>query len=96
MKTSGNAADNHSSEHDATTNPTTMFGNYFSLGEQVINYVPQTFGEAVQPDVLQTLTNSLCSVMNGSVKQACANGDFDFNMIHMEVEGEENIPTGRS
>ena len=23
------------------------------------------------------------------------NGDFDLNMIQMEVEGEENIPTGR-
>ena len=39
---SDDATDNHSSEHDATTNPTTMFGKYSSVGEQVINYVQQT------------------------------------------------------
>ena len=55
---SDDATDNHSSEHDATTSPTTMFDKYSSVGEQVINYVQQTSGEAVQPNVLQTLTSS--------------------------------------
>ena len=55
----------------------------------------QTSGEVVQANVLQTLTNSLCSVVNGSLNQACANGDFDLKMIQMEVEGEETNPTGR-
>jgi hypothetical protein len=87
--------DDYSSEHDATTSPTTMFSKYSSVGEQVVNFVQQTSGEVVQPNVLQTLTSSLCSVVNGSLNQACVNGDFDLNMIQMEVEGEEKPPTGR-
>ena len=69
--------------------------SYSSVGEKVVNSVQQASGEAVQPNVLQTVTSMFCSVVNGSLKQACVNGDFDLNMIQMEVVGEENIPTGR-
>ena len=55
---SDDATDNYSSEHDATTTPTTMFNKYSSVGEQVIMFVQQTSWEAVQPNVLQTLTSS--------------------------------------
>ena len=87
--------DDYSSEHDATTSPPTMFNKYYSVGERVVSFVQQTSVEAVQPNVLQTVTSMLCSGVNGSLKQACANGDFDLNMIQIEVGGEENIPTGR-
>ena len=36
-----------------------------------------------------------CREKYGSLKQACVNGDFNLDMIQMEVEGEENVPTGR-
>ena len=65
-----------------------------SAGEQVVKCVQLASGEAVQPNVLQTVTSMLCSVVNDSLKQACVNGNIDLNMIQMEVEGEENIPTG--
>ena len=67
---------------------------HFPVGEQVVNFVQLASGEAVQPNVLQTVTSMLCSLVDGSLKQACANGDFDLNTIQVEVEGEENIPTG--
>ena len=77
--------DDYSSEHDATTNHTTMFGNCSSVGEQVVKFVQLTSGEVVQANVLQTLTSSLCSVVNGSLNQACVNGDFDLNMIQIQM-----------
>ena len=67
-----------------------IIDGHSSVGEQVVNFVQQASGEAVQPNVLQTVTSMLCSVVNGSLKQACVNCDFDVNMIQMEVGGEEH------
>ena len=40
-----NHNDDYSSEHDATTNPITMFGKCCSVGKQLFKCVQQTSGE---------------------------------------------------
>ena len=90
MEATGHMLDEDHGDHRPDAQKT--IDDYSSVGEQVVNFVQQTSGEAVQPNVLQTVTSSFCSVVNGSLKQACVNGDFDLNMIQMEVEGRRTFP----
>ena len=81
----------------------TVFANRSStpgaetVAERVLSLVESTYGEEIHVleipgDMLKPTVTSLPAAR---VRLACAHNGFDLNVIQMEVEGENNRPTGR-
>ena len=72
-----------------------------TIGEFILKLVGKTDGEVI--DARHSLKNALSSLCSNSesedprchVGSACLETKFDLNAVQMEVEGEDEKPTGR-
>jgi hypothetical protein len=66
-----------------------------TFGKQVMEMVQETQGEAIDPvGLLQRTVRDTISSFDSSTDDSQIS-EFDLNVIQMEVEGEQQVPTGR-